>query len=68
MTVEMHITETEIAMITEFAEGRTDQQVSDKIHLELNSMRNLKRNLMAKVGALNAAHLVAFGFRKGILK
>ena len=68
MKVETEITEIEQVIIQGMAEGNNDSMVAAELDMELSTMRNHKRVLMAKVGAINTANLVAIGFRKGIIK
>ena len=69
MTIEIQFTELELAIMQGLADGMGDQQIVDaNPGYTLNTLRTRKSHLMGRVNALTAAHLVAFGFRNGLIK
>lgn len=49
------------------ADGRTDQQMAEVMHLSKETIKEHVDHIRAKLGAVNRAHAVAIGFRHSLL-
>lgn len=49
------------------AEGMTNKEIGDKLHLSLGSVSTSLRALYLRIGANDRAHAVYLGFKAGVL-
>ena len=50
------------------ADGLTDQEIADKLHISLSTANSHRKKLLAKLDAKNVAMLVRNAMRRRILK
>jgi len=58
----------QIEVLKLVAEGHTEVQIADALHITKNTVRGYKRVVFEKLDALCSSHAVAIAFRKGILE
>ena len=64
----MGIDNQEIKMIKLIADGLTYTEISDKMNVKPSKIENLRKTLISKTKTKNAASLVSFAYRYGLLK
>ena len=64
----MGIDNQEIRMIKLIADGLTYTEISDKMNVKPSKIENLRKNLISKTKTKNAASLVSFAYKYGLLK
>lgn len=54
-------------MLRLIAEGHTDQEIADRMHVSVATVARRKRALLRRMGARNRAHLVALAVWDGLI-
>jgi DNA-binding CsgD family transcriptional regulator len=57
----------ELDVLTLMADGRRRDEIAERLGLTTRSLRELRRGLMAKLGARTDQHATAIAFRRGLL-
>lgn len=63
----MDLNEREMEMLKMIADGFTNQEVADKMFTSKRTIEGYRQNLLTKTQTNNAAHLVCFAMRAGII-
>ena len=58
-----HLSEREKEVMTLVANGRTAQEIADRLFLSINTVETHKRKVLKKIKAKNTAHAVAKAIR-----
>jgi DNA-binding NarL/FixJ family response regulator len=66
-TTQEELTPREIEILTHIAAGERNQEIADKLHISLPTVRKHRENLMRKLDLHNAAELTAFAIKQGML-
>lgn len=62
------LTGRQLEILTWIAQGRSMPQIAAEMHLSVDTVRNHRRSLYARLGAHSAAEAVALAFRQGVLR
>jgi len=62
------LTAREKEIITLIAQGLISKEIAAKLHISYATVETHRANLMTKIGARNAAELVSYAFRTGLVK
>lgn len=62
------ITQREIEIIKMLTDSNNVEEISDKLSISLHTVKNHKRNILNKLDLKNTGELIAFAFRKKIVK
>jgi DNA-binding NarL/FixJ family response regulator len=63
----INLNERDKSIILFLADGMTQKEIADEMCYSPETIKSYVRNLLLKVQAKNAAHLVALSYHKGIL-
>ncbi len=58
----------ELDVLTLMADGRRRDEIAERLGLTTRSLRELRRGLLAKLGARTDQHATAIAFRRGLLR
>jgi len=61
------LSERESEVLTLVAQGATDQQIADELHLALSTVKKHVASLLEKLGANNRSAAIAIAYERGIL-
>jgi DNA-binding CsgD family transcriptional regulator len=61
------LTELELAILTMMAEGRRRSEMAQTLNMTVRTFQNVRKGLLAKLGARTESHAAAIGFRRGVL-
>ncbi|MDG0973550.1 MAG: response regulator transcription factor [Crocinitomicaceae bacterium] len=61
------LSEREIEIITLIAEGHTNGQISDMLHLSTHTVTTHRKNIMSKLGVKNTAAIVMYAVKKNLV-
>jgi len=59
--------EQELALLTRMADGRRRGEIAGDLDLSVRALREVRRGLLAKLGARTDQHAAAIAFRRGLL-
>ena len=62
------LTEREIELLTHLADGATNNEIADTLHISPKTVSRHRENIMRKLNLRNRTELVKFAIRKGIIK
>jgi two-component system response regulator NreC len=62
------LTEREIELLTHLADGATNNEIADTLHISPKTVSRHRENIMKKLNLRNRTELVKFAIRKGIIK
>ena len=62
------LTEREIELLTHLADGATNNEIADTLHISPKTVSRHRENIMRKLHLRNRTELVKFAIRKGIIK
>ena len=62
------LTQRELQLLKEMAEGRSTRSLSELLHLTENTIETHRKNILKKLKASNMIEAVTIAFRKNILK
>lgn len=62
------LTDRELAILTEVARGRSDNEIAKQFAVTEGTIKTHNRNILRKVSARNRAQAVAYVLRKGLIK
>lgn len=62
------LTERELQILTELAGGATDAEIARKYVVSVGTVKTHIRNILRKLGCRNRTQVVAYVFRKGLIK
>jgi DNA-binding CsgD family transcriptional regulator len=57
----------ELALLTMMADGLRRAEIAEALGISVRSLSDLRRSLLAKLGARTDQHAAALGFRRGLL-
>jgi len=63
----VHLTYREMEILRLVAEGLTNHQVSNRLHISLRTVETHRRNILQKLNLTNAVSLVKYAMRHGII-
>lgn len=61
------LTKREQEVLKLLADGFSTPEIGDKLHISQKTVKNHRANMMEKTKTRNVAHLIAMGFRRGLL-
>lgn len=61
------LSERELEIITLIAEGHTNGQISDMLHLSTHTVTTHRKNIMSKLGVKNTAAIVMYAVKKNLV-
>lgn len=64
----VNLTPRQIEVLTGLSFGLTYQEIADELGISLNTMMEHAKDMRRRLGAVDSAQAVAFGFRYGILQ
>lgn len=67
-TATLKLSPMERKILEHLAEGMSNQEIADALGIGFETVRERAFGIRARLGARNAAHAVALGFRAGILR
>jgi len=62
------LTEREIELLSHLADGATNNEIADTLHISPKTVSRHRENIMKKLNLRNRTELVKFAIRKGIIK
>ncbi|NIV15911.1 MAG: response regulator [Aliifodinibius sp.] len=62
------LTDREIELLTHLADGATNNEIADTLHISPKTVSRHRENIMKKLNLRNRTELVKFAIRKGIIK
>jgi DNA-binding CsgD family transcriptional regulator len=62
------LTQRELEVLKLMADGRRRAEIAESLGLTVRSLREVRRGLMAKLGARTDQHATAVAFRRGVLR
>lgn len=57
----------EIAVLKELCDGRTNQEIADRLHISINTVGFHRNNIYAKTKSHNIAELMKYSIRNGLI-
>lgn len=60
------LTPRELEILRGMADGLTDEEIGRLIHMARDTVKTHNKRLYVKLGAVNRAHAVAVGYRRGL--
>lgn len=63
-----NITDKQLQVLSLIAEGLRSEEIAQKLENSKKTIDSIRIDMLRKFQVKNAAHLVAYGFRKGWLK
>jgi len=61
------LSEREIEIIVHIAEGNTNVQIADMLHLSSHTINTHRKNIMAKLGVKNTAGIVMYAVKSNLI-
>jgi len=62
------LTEREVELLSHLADGATNNEIADTLHISPKTVSRHRENIMKKLNLRNRTELVKFAIRKGIIK
>lgn len=61
-------TRRELDVLKLIVKGATTDEISERLHISINTVETFRKNLMVKLGAKNVAHLTALAIQKRLIE